>query len=81
MGRPFDDLRQSTTPFPHAPFFPAPVAQGIEHRFPKPCVAGSNPAGGALSRLAESYGASKGLRAPQTPRCKTCVSSAYGKSA
>jgi hypothetical protein len=26
---------------------PAPVAQGIEHRFPKPCVAGSNPAGGA----------------------------------
>ena len=22
------------------------VAQGIEHRFPKPCVAGSNPAGG-----------------------------------
>ncbi len=26
----------------------APVAQGIEHRFPKPQVAGSNPAGGAL---------------------------------
>ena len=25
---------------------PAPVAQGIEHRFPKPWVAGSNPAGG-----------------------------------
>ena len=25
----------------------APVAQGIERRFPKPCVAGSNPAGGA----------------------------------
>jgi hypothetical protein len=25
----------------------APVAQGIEHRFPKPGVAGSNPAGGA----------------------------------
>jgi hypothetical protein len=24
----------------------APVAQGIEHRFPKPCAAGSNPAGG-----------------------------------
>ena len=24
------------------------VAQGIEHRFPKPCVAGSNPAGGAV---------------------------------
>jgi hypothetical protein len=24
----------------------APVAQGIERRFPKPCVAGSNPAGG-----------------------------------
>src|SRR5690606_26491688 len=23
------------------------VAQGIEHRCPKPCVAGSNPAGGA----------------------------------
>ena len=26
--------------------FRAPVAQGIEHRFPKPCAAGSNPAGG-----------------------------------
>ena len=26
----------------------APVAQGIEHWFPKPGVAGSNPAGGAL---------------------------------
>ena len=25
---------------------PALVAQGIEQRFPKPCVAGSNPAGG-----------------------------------
>ncbi len=24
------------------------VAQGIEQRFPKPCVAGSNPAGGTL---------------------------------
>ena len=24
------------------------VAQGIEHRFPKPCVAGSNPAGGTM---------------------------------
>src|SRR5207245_11327936 len=26
---------------------PAPVAQRIERRFPKPCVAGSTPAGGA----------------------------------
>jgi hypothetical protein len=26
------------------------VAQGIEHRFPKPCVAGSNPAGGTTSK-------------------------------
>ena len=26
---------------------PAPIAQGIEQGFPKPCVAGSNPAGGA----------------------------------
>src|SRR5262245_48259430 len=25
------------------------VAQGIEQRFPKPCAAGSNPAGGALT--------------------------------
>ena len=25
----------------------APIAQGIEQRFPKPCVVGSNPAGGA----------------------------------
>ncbi len=28
--------------------FLAPVAQGIERRFPKPCVAGSSPAGGTL---------------------------------
>ena len=28
----------------------APVAQGIERRFPKPCVAGSNPAGGTRGR-------------------------------
>jgi hypothetical protein len=27
------------------------VAQGIEHRFPKPCVAGSNPAGGTPNTL------------------------------
>jgi putative transcriptional regulator len=26
--------------------YPALVAQGIEHRFPKPCVAGPNPAEG-----------------------------------
>ena len=26
------------------------VAQGIEHRFPKPGVAGSNPAGGTITR-------------------------------
>jgi hypothetical protein len=26
----------------------APVAQWIERRFPKPCVAGSSPAGGAM---------------------------------
>ena len=30
---------------------PALVAQGIEHRFPKPCVAGSNPAEGTMSSL------------------------------
>ncbi len=30
---------------------PALVAQGIEHRFPKPCVAGSNPAGGTAKVL------------------------------
>ena len=34
-----------------SPAVPAPVAQGIEHRFPKPCVAGSNPAGGALCNV------------------------------
>jgi hypothetical protein len=29
--------------------YPALVAQGIEHRFPKPCVAGPNPAEGTLA--------------------------------
>ena len=28
----------------------APVAQGIEHRIPNPCAAGSNPAGGTKSK-------------------------------
>ena len=32
----------------YPPWHPALVAQGIEHRFPEPCVAGSNPAEGAL---------------------------------
>ena len=32
----------------------APVAQGIEHRFPKPGVAGSNPAGGTAEKIVES---------------------------
>lgn len=31
--------------------FYAFVAQGIEHRFPKPCVAGSNPAEGIMKTL------------------------------
>ena len=36
---------------------PAPVAQGIEHRFPKPVVAGSNPAGGTeVCSLERTYG-------------------------
>ena len=29
------------------PLIPAPIAQGIERRFPKPCVGGSNPLGSA----------------------------------
>src|SRR5437764_5005634 len=32
---------------PRSSTCPAPVAQRIERRFPKPCVAGSSPAGGA----------------------------------
>src|SRR5260221_11505066 len=46
-GRPasvFHSPRDSTQVFLQWAF--APVAQGIEHRFPKPVVAGSNPAGG-----------------------------------
>ena len=35
------------------------VAQGIEQRFPKPCVAGSNPAGGAWRRLVSGEGSYK----------------------
>ena len=34
---------------------PALVAQGIEHRFPKPCVAGSIPAGGTPVELLERH--------------------------
>src|SRR5205809_3152211 len=41
---------------------PAPVAQGIERRFPKPCVAGSNPAGGATKQLVRGPPATVGPR-------------------
>jgi hypothetical protein len=41
---------------------PAPVAQGIERRFPKPCVAGSNPAGGARNRSSEGMPSDLRLR-------------------
>ena len=34
---------------------PAPVAQWIERRFPKPCVAGSSPAGGTAKVLVVPY--------------------------
>ena len=34
---------------------PAPVAQGIERRFPKPCVVGSNPAGGTTKHQVRAY--------------------------
>ena len=50
---------------------PAPVAQGIERRFPKPCVAGSNPAGGATKVQVRQYG----LRASSPhPRPKSAKS-------
>jgi hypothetical protein len=36
---------------------PASVAQWIEHRFPKPCVAGSIPARGTAKFLLDNYSA------------------------
>ena len=39
----------------------APVAQGIEHRFPKPGVGGSNPPGGARTRFCHAKGCGLGL--------------------
>lgn len=39
------------------------VAQGIEHWFPKPCVAGSNPAGGttlSIERFVTSLAITRG---------------------
>src|SRR5829696_2586552 len=58
-----------------SPYLPrsAPVAQGIEQRFPKPCVAGSNPAGGAAKmlvtrRVRPGEPASRRWTAAPTPR-------------
>ena len=45
---------------------PALVAQGIERRFPEPCVAGSNPAEGASGSC--SSVAIRGARSPSTAR-------------
>jgi hypothetical protein len=42
----------------------APVAQGIERRFPKPCVAGSNPARGANVMSQDIGGTSRPWSAP-----------------
>ncbi len=51
---------------------PAPVAQRIERRFPKPCVAGSSPAWGANSASPGSEGQEQGTarntRTPGTAR-------------
>src|SRR5664279_3287024 len=46
------------------------IAQGIEHRFPKPCVAGSNPAGGTVT-LADSVGSAPDLRFESVPDGRT----------
>ena len=50
----------------------APVAQGIEHRIPNPCAAGSNPAGGTnknngLHRLMQPLAIWEGIFAPILP--------------
>src|SRR3546814_12238945 len=45
---------------------PALVAQGIEHRFPKPCVAGSNTAEGASEK--------NQVRSEERREGKECVS-------
>ncbi len=51
----------------------APVAQGIEQRFPKPRVAGSSPAGGAWLSLPAA------VHYPSVMRFKKlCVTSAKG---
>src|SRR5688572_28378415 len=42
---------------------PALVAQGIERRFPKPCVAGSSPAGGTHIRPGQATVQRSGLTA------------------
>ncbi len=46
------------------------IAQGIEHRFPKPCVAGSNPAGGTVT-LADSVGGAPDLGFESVPDRRT----------
>ena len=45
----------------------AHVAQGIERRFPKPCVAGSNPAVGASDHKGSERSASVSNRRPARP--------------
>ena len=41
---------------------PASIAQGIEHRFPKPCVAGSNPARGTTVLPCQTHFRSRVIR-------------------
>src|SRR5688500_16740837 len=42
-----------------SPLMRGPVAQGIEQRFPGPCVAGSNPARPASALYSEAYDSSR----------------------
>jgi hypothetical protein len=59
---------------------PAPVAQGIERRFPKPCVAGSNPAGGAFKSPVQAVAVWESLSKSECQRPSghpPCPSSGY----
>ena len=64
-------MRETARPTPMLglPWPPGPIAQGIEQRFPKPCVASSNLAGAAVIVLARGYssGSSTGVNRSISP--------------
>ncbi len=67
-------MRETARPTPMLglPWPPGPIAQGIEQRFPKPCVASSNLAGAATKKKVPARGDGAGTCLIIGRLCRSC---------